>query len=90
MSLASLFNSESAGEGRTRKFCGQVSDAGLGACTKVGPMSKVVRGTVYNDNVVRVLGEIVTGSKLDCHAIVRGAVKGIGYDSIADNLGSGG
>ena len=56
---------------------------------KVGPMSKVVRGTAYNDNIVRVLGEIVTGSKLDCHAIVRGAMKGIGYDSFVDNLDSG-
>merc|ERR1719236_48028 len=38
--------------------------------------------------MVMVLGEITTGSKLDYDAIVRGAVKGIGYDSFVDDLGS--
>merc|ERR1712224_252643 len=40
------------------------------------------------DNMVMVLGEITTGSKLDYDAIVRGEVKGIGYDSFVDDLGS--
>merc|ERR1719157_260222 len=35
-----------------------------------------------------VLGEITTSTKLDYDAIVRGAVKGIGYDSFVDDLGS--
>merc|ERR1711943_115624 len=39
-------------------------------------------------NMVMVLGEITTESKLDYDAIVRGAVKGIGYDSFVDDLGS--
>merc|ERR1711869_178395 len=35
-----------------------------------------------------VFGEITTSAKLDYDAIVRGAVKGIGYDSFVDDLGS--
>merc|ERR1712100_269725 len=70
------------------KLCDQVSDAVLDACLNVDPKSKVACETACKDNMVMVLGEITTGSKLDYDAIVRGAVKGIGYDSFVDDLGS--
>merc|ERR1711959_532613 len=80
--------SESVNEGHPDKLCDQVSDAVLDACLKVDPKSKVACETACKDNMVMVLGEITTGSKLDYDAIVRGAVKGIGYDSFVDDLGS--
>merc|ERR1719421_2320841 len=83
-----LFSSESVNEGHPDKLCDQVSDAVLDACLKVDPKSKVACETACKDNMVMVLAEITTGSKLDYDAIVRGAVKGIGYDSFVDDLGS--
>merc|ERR1719160_879464 len=70
-----LFSSESVNEGHPDKLCDQVSDAVLDACLKVDPKSKVACETACKDNMVMVLGEITTGSKLD-------------YDSFVDDLGS--
>merc|ERR1712159_114024 len=70
------------------KLCDQVSDAVLDACLKADLKSKVACETACKDNMVMVLGEITAGTKLDYDAIVRGAVKGIGYDSFVDDLDS--
>merc|ERR1711907_505168 len=83
-----LFSSESVNEGHPDKLADQVSDAVLDACLTSDPYSKVACETATKDNMVMVLGEITTGSKLDYDAIVRGAVKGIGYDSFVDDLSS--
>merc|ERR1712232_491658 len=40
------------------------------------------------DNMVMVAGEITTQAKLDYEQVVRGAVKGIGYDTYEDDLSS--
>merc|ERR1712127_108810 len=40
------------------------------------------------DNMIMVAGEITTQAKIDYEAVVRGAVKGIGYDSYVDDLSS--
>merc|ERR1712072_832031 len=69
-----LFSSESVNEGHPDKLCDQVWDAVLDACLKVDPKSKVACETACKDNMVMVLGEITTGSKLDYDAIVRGEV----------------
>merc|ERR1712072_830092 len=44
--------------------------------------------TATKDNMVMVAGEITTQAKLDYDAIVRKAVKGIGYDTFVDDLSS--
>merc|ERR1711904_164895 len=83
-----LFSSESANEGHPDKLCDQVSDAVLDACLKEDPKSKVACETATKDNMVMVAGEITTQAKIDYEQVVRGAVKGIGYDTYEDDLSS--
>jgi len=83
-----LFSSESVNEGHPDKLCDQVSDSVLDACLKVDPHSKVACETAVKDSMVMVCGEITTQAKLDYDAIVRTAVRNIGFDSFIDDLAS--
>merc|ERR1712023_326742 len=83
-----LFSSESVNEGHPDKLCDQVSDAVLDACLVSDPKCKVACESASKDNMVMVFGEITTSAKLDYDAIVRKAVKGIGYTSYEDALDS--
>jgi len=83
-----LFSSESVNEGHPDKLCDQVSDSVLDACLKDDPHSKVACETATKDNMVMVLGEITTASKLDYDKIVRQAVRDIGFDTFVDDLAS--
>merc|ERR1712028_209261 len=68
------------------KLCDQVSDAILDQCLKDDPKCKVACETVTKDNMVAVMGEITTQSKVDYDAVVRGVVKKIGFNSYIDDL----
>jgi S-adenosylmethionine synthetase len=81
-----LFSSESVNEGHPDKICDQVSDAVLDACLTTDPKSKVACETATKDNMVMVAGEITTQAKIDYEKVVRGCVKGIGYDTFVDDL----
>ncbi|KAL2872040.1 S-adenosylmethionine synthetase [Aspergillus lucknowensis] len=75
-----LFTSESVGEGHPDKIADQVSDAVLDACLREDPLSKVACETATKTGMIMVFGEITTKARLDYQAIIRGAIKDIGYD----------
>merc|ERR1712066_275291 len=83
-----LFSSESVNEGHPDKLCDQVSDAVLDACLKGDPKSKVACESATKDNMIMVVGEITTQTKIDYEKIVRSVVAKIGFDSYVDDLSS--
>ena len=74
-----IFSSESVGEGHPDKVCDTISDAVLDACLAQDKNSRVACETYAKSNIVIVGGEITTKAKLDYEAIVRKAVREIGY-----------
>jgi S-adenosylmethionine synthetase len=79
MSRRFIFSSESVGEGHPDKVCDTISDAVLDACLAQDPTSRVACETYAKSNVVVVGGEITTRAELDYTALVRQAIREIGY-----------
>ena len=79
MANSYIFSSESVGEGHPDKVCDTISDAILDACRAQDKHSRVACETFVNSNVVCVGGEITTRAKLDYEAVIRAAIRGIGY-----------
>ncbi|MGF1546895.1 MAG: methionine adenosyltransferase [Thiotrichales bacterium] len=75
------FTSESVSEGHPDKVCDTISDSILDACLAQDPRSRVACETFVKDNVVVVGGEITTPPGLHYEAIVREAIREIGYSS---------
>ena len=74
-----IFSSESVGEGHPDKVADTISDAVLDACLAQDKFSRVACETFVKSNVVVVGGEITTKAKLDYEAIIRKAIREIGY-----------
>jgi S-adenosylmethionine synthetase len=74
-----IFSSESVGEGHPDKVCDTISDAVLDACLAQDKFSRVACETYAKSNVVIVGGEITTRAKFNLEAIVRAAIREIGY-----------
>lgn len=82
-----IFSSESVGEGHPDKVADTISDAILDACLAIDPKSRVACETFVKSNVVVVGGEITipsigqkpVGSVINIEAIIREAVRNIGY-----------
>merc|ERR1711981_1376545 len=75
-----MFTSESVNEGHPDKLADQVSDAVVDACFAQDPNSRVACETCTGTGFVMVFGEITTNAKVDYEAVVREAIKKIGFD----------
>jgi len=75
-----MFTSESVNEGHPDKLADQVSDAVVDACFAQDTNSHVACETCTGTNFVMVFGEITTNAKVDYEAVVREAIKEIGFD----------
>jgi S-adenosylmethionine synthetase len=76
-----LFSSESVSEGHPDKICDQISDAVLDVCITDDPASRVACETYTSTGMVLVGGEITTETYVSLQELIRGVVRGIGYDN---------
>jgi S-adenosylmethionine synthetase len=67
------------GEGHPDKVCDTISDAILDACLAQDKFSRVACETFVKSNIVVVGGEITTKAQFDYNAIIRQAIREIGY-----------
>ena len=74
-----IFSSESVGEGHPDKVSDYISDSILDACLEQDPNSRVACETLVKSNCVFIAGEITTLAELNYEAIVRQAIREIGY-----------
>ncbi|HRI82447.1 MAG TPA: methionine adenosyltransferase [Opitutaceae bacterium] len=74
-----VFSSESVGEGHPDKVADLISDSVLDACIAQDKHSRVACETMVKSNMVILAGEITTSAKLNYEAIVRAAIRDIGY-----------
>ena len=74
-----IFSSESVGEGHPDKVADTISDAILDACLTQDKKSRVACETLVKSNQVVVAGEITTKARFDYNAVIRQAIRGIGY-----------
>ena len=79
MAKSFVFSSESVGEGHPDKVADLISDSVLDACLAQDRHSRVACETMVKSNLVILAGEITTKAKLNYEAIVRAAIRDIGY-----------
>ncbi len=79
MSNSFVFSSESVGEGHPDKVADLISDSVLDACLAQDRHSRVACETMVKSNMVILAGEITTKARLNYEAIVRAAIREIGY-----------
>ncbi len=79
MAKSFVFSSESVGEGHPDKVADLISDSVLDACLAQDRHSRVACETMVKSNMVTLAGEITTRARLNYEAIVRAAIREIGY-----------
>ena len=79
MAKSFVFSSESVGEGHPDKVADYISDSVLDACLAQDPKSRVACETLVKSNHVVLAGEITTAAKINYEAVVREAIRDIGY-----------
>jgi len=76
-----LFTSESVSEGHPDKMADQISDRILDEMIRQDPYARVACETLIKTGLVLVAGEVTTTAWVDLEAVVRQAVRDIGYDN---------
>jgi S-adenosylmethionine synthetase len=84
MANSFVFSSESVGEGHPDKVADLISDSVLDACLAQDPASRVACETMVKSNIVIVAGEITTQAKFSYDAVIRAAIREIGYVNADD------
>jgi len=84
MAKSFVFSSESVGEGHPDKVADLISDSVLDACLSQDRTSRVACETMVKSNMVILAGEITTKAQLNYEAIVRAAIRDIGYTNSDD------
>jgi S-adenosylmethionine synthetase len=72
-------SSEGIGEGHPDKVADYISDSILDACLAQDPQAHVACETLVKSNHVVVAGEITTSAVFDTNAVIRQAIREIGY-----------
>ena len=75
-----IFTSESVTKGHPDKVSDIISDSVLDAYLKEDPTSRVAAETVVKNNTVVLVGEVSSAARIDTEAVVRNAIRSIGYD----------
>ncbi|WP_270974678.1 methionine adenosyltransferase [Trueperella sp.] len=76
-----LFSSESVTEGHPDKVCDRISDTILDALLAEDPTARSAVETMVTTGLVAVVGEVTTNAYVDIPALVREAIRDIGYTS---------
>jgi S-adenosylmethionine synthetase len=84
MAKSFVFSSESVGEGHPDKVADYISDSILDACLAQDKTSRVACETMLKSNIVIVAGEITTKATFDYNAVIREAIREIGYTNTDD------
>jgi S-adenosylmethionine synthetase len=74
------FTSESVTEGHPDKIADRISDAVLDAVLTEDPHGRVACEVLLTNNIVIVAGEITTSATINIEAVVRQAIRDIGYN----------
>jgi S-adenosylmethionine synthetase len=81
-----FFTSESVSEGHPDKVSDRISDAVLDAYLAQDPYAKVACETLVTRNLVVIAGETFSGASVDVEAVVREAIRDIGYTDEASGF----
>ncbi len=79
--MRKLFTSESVTEGHPDKLCDYISDSVLDAYFEKDPNARVACETVAGKGQILVTGEITSTAEVDIEAVVRNAIKEVGFDN---------
>ena len=79
--MRKLFTSESVTEGHPDKLCDFISDSVLDSYFAQDPNARVACETVAGKGMIVVTGEITSTADVDVEAVVRNAIKEVGFDN---------
>ena len=78
--MRKVFSSESITEGHPDKVADRISDSILDAYVSSDPQSRVAAECCVYTNHVSLFGEVTSKAEIDADAIIRKAIRDIGYD----------